>query len=422
MSQLDEILEQNKGNLLLKCMDGELLVHKDVMAIASRKVAKYLESEAAAVLPELSVSTDTVAQWKMVLGQLYPICPRPELGTFELEEMIQVIGIAHEWELANLLSRVLSSLVVKLPPSFNMRTENLLECLFTEEINVKEFKDACLLFLSQQAQAGAGNVDQELDQDDECFAFDTPAWKVTSPGAGALGGWEEAVAAAKQVPMSQLGAGDFVLSMNEAGSIFHDRVVRNVHVNDKALHELLVFHYSLGSLSVTPGHSVYVNGRYMAAADARVGDKLTAAVEGGVTEVAITHITQQQTRIINPIPSSGRILAGQGSVLVASVPYTSGNYAMHLASLPGFWKLASRLMPDAYQDSTFIEGVMSHPVAMFVANMGGSHLPLPAAALAMLLYDFATFCIFLLGQPILLGGTAFVALSLLVVSKMPSRP
>eukprot|EP00798_Chlamydomonas_sp_ICE-L_P013412 gene13412-19263_t len=103
MSPLDEILGQSTGNLLLKCKDGELLVHKDILTIASRKVAKYLESKEAWLPPELSVSTDTVAQWKLVLGQLYPICPRPEL---ELEEIIQVLGIANEWELAMCLSYV----------------------------------------------------------------------------------------------------------------------------------------------------------------------------------------------------------------------------------------------------------------------------------------------------------------------------
>eukprot|EP00798_Chlamydomonas_sp_ICE-L_P008889 gene8889-3772_t len=169
--RLDEILEQNKGNLLLRCKDGELLVHKDVLAMASNKVARYLDTEAAAVQPQLWVSTDTVAQWKLVLGQLYPICPRPELALFELGEMIQVLGIAHEWELTKLRSHVLSSLVVKLPPSFTMDTENVLEWLFpAEEIHGKEFTDACLLFLSKlrspsfQGQAAAGEVDHELAQ------------------------------------------------------------------------------------------------------------------------------------------------------------------------------------------------------------------------------------------------------------------
>ena len=62
MSPLDEILGQSTGNLLLKCKDGELLVHKDILTIASRKVAKYLESKEAWLPPELSVSkTETCA-------------------------------------------------------------------------------------------------------------------------------------------------------------------------------------------------------------------------------------------------------------------------------------------------------------------------------------------------------------------------
>eukprot|EP00798_Chlamydomonas_sp_ICE-L_P013414 gene13414-19267_t len=170
MSALEKILEPKKGNLLLKCKDGELLVHKDVLATASRKLEYYLESQAAAKLPELSVSYDTIAQWKLVLGQLYPICPRPELG---LEDTIEVLGIAQKWELAMLLSDVSSSLVVKLPLSFTMDTEKpgyVLKWLVTaEEIQLEGLRDACLLFLSKRHspsfrdQAAAGKVDQELD-------------------------------------------------------------------------------------------------------------------------------------------------------------------------------------------------------------------------------------------------------------------
>eukprot|EP00798_Chlamydomonas_sp_ICE-L_P007973 gene7973-1189_t len=72
--------------------------------------------------------------------------------------------------------------------------------------------------------------------------------------------------------------------------------------------------------------------------------------------------SSRSSAVLNCSPYSARILAG--SVLVASVPYTSGNFAMHLASQPGFWKLASRLMPDVYQDSLYVEAVMTHPVAI----------------------------------------------------------
>eukprot|EP00798_Chlamydomonas_sp_ICE-L_P024883 gene24883-10548_t len=229
----------------------------------------------------------------------------------------------------------------------------------------------------------------------DCFAADLPAWKVDGFSL-------------QQVTMGELRAGDLVMAMDDtSGRRFADRVVRNVHAGQfSRTGTVLDLHHSGGSaVSVTPGHAVFVDGAYMAAKDAGVGGAMLAAPQDGAApvEVLITRISEREAQLVNPITDSGRILAGEGSVLAGSVPYTPGNLAMRLASLPmGFWKLASWMAPAAYQDSALVEVAMTGMPAIAIAR-AGAYVPLPLAlpfaAVAMLVYDtvvcvlFAVMCV-----------------------------
>ncbi|KAG1659395.1 hypothetical protein FOA52_004397 [Chlamydomonas sp. UWO 241] len=249
-----------------------------------------------------------------------------------------------------------------------------------------------------------------------CFAADTPAWRVT-PGTGHV----------VEVQMSELRSGDRVLSMGASGRVFIDTVVRNLHVHDTRTYAMLVLHHAHGSLTITADHAVFVDGEFMAASSARIGGKMAARGEhahGLPEEVTITAITHTTGRIINPITSSGTILAGPagGAVRVGSVPYFAGNAAVRFVALPGPWKMVAALMPDAFQDSLLLEVAFTHPMTVGLASLGSAGLPFATVVALFFMYNAIVCALFLVGNAQLMGAVAALALGTAAAkAAMPRR-
>jgi len=116
--------------------------------------------------------------------------------------------------------------------------------------------------------------------------------------------------------MAELGAGDQVLTLSDLG-LAVTRVVVNQHAQAEDLSEIFTLHTSAGSsLSLTPYHAIFVDGKLAAAADAKVGSSLVDAKGDAVT---VKRVTKTQGAVINPVTVSGTILASdEGSPLLAA--------------------------------------------------------------------------------------------------------
>ena len=131
-------------------------------------------------------------------------------------------------------------------------------------------------------------------------------------GSNAGGG----VAAAALVPMSELVAGDLVLT-EQGGAPSIDRVVVNQHREASAAGSatLLTLVHAAGSLTLTPNHVVWLDGGFAPARSAAVGSVLSNGLE-------VTAITAHAGGIVNPIVAGGTILASDkadgGPVLAAT--------------------------------------------------------------------------------------------------------
>lgn len=153
-----------------------------------------------------------------------------------------------------------------------------------------------------------------------CFRRDdTTACRLASAAADASAAYSDcygrarpdATPAGQLVRMEALRAGDHVLSVDAAGRLHADRVFINAHLDDaRATAPFLTLHYRGGSLSITSGHTAWVEGAGLVSAHAlKVGDGLR--LPSGVRTVE--RITQTSGGIINPVTVSGYILAASGS-------------------------------------------------------------------------------------------------------------
>ena len=149
--------------------------------------------------------------------------------------------------------------------------------------------------------------------------------------AGSEAGGGAAVVAAELVLMLELVAGDLVLT-EKGGVPSVDRVVVNQHREHTTRSAaLLTLVHAAGSLTLTPGHVVWLDGGFAPARSATVGSVLS----NGVT---ITAITAHSGGIINPIVAGGTILAsdkaGGAPVLAATADEWTANVL--LSAYPKF--------------------------------------------------------------------------------------
>jgi len=154
-----------------------------------------------------------------------------------------------------------------------------------------------------------------LDRAASAAAAHSACWGAASPAAG---GPAAATAAAALVSMSELVAGDLVLT-EKGGAPSIDRVVVNQHreasLDFPASATLLTLVHAAGALTLTPNHVVWLDGGFHPARAAAVGSTLS----NGLT---VTAITKHVGGIVNPIVAGGTILAsdkaGGGPVLAAT--------------------------------------------------------------------------------------------------------
>ncbi|GFH12897.1 hypothetical protein HaLaN_08675, partial [Haematococcus lacustris] len=80
------------GGVTLECDDGRLPVSRDVFALSSPLMADLLGEGSTSV----KVSGSTKEEWLLVISQLYPIVPHPELSVPQLQQVLPVVHKAPE--------------------------------------------------------------------------------------------------------------------------------------------------------------------------------------------------------------------------------------------------------------------------------------------------------------------------------------
>ncbi|KAJ9519870.1 hypothetical protein QJQ45_014583 [Haematococcus lacustris] len=76
-----------RGEVTLECDDGGLSVLRDVFVVSSPRMADLLGNNCTSV----KVSGSTKEEWLLVISQLYPIVPRPELSLQQLQQVLPVV-------------------------------------------------------------------------------------------------------------------------------------------------------------------------------------------------------------------------------------------------------------------------------------------------------------------------------------------
>ncbi|GFH18042.1 hypothetical protein HaLaN_14778, partial [Haematococcus lacustris] len=83
-------LNERGAGLVLQCDDGELAVMRDMFEVVSPFFGQLLSSTEERVV---KVNGTTREQWLLLLSQLYPLVPRPELTP---EQLGKVLPVAHK--------------------------------------------------------------------------------------------------------------------------------------------------------------------------------------------------------------------------------------------------------------------------------------------------------------------------------------
>ena len=179
----------------------------------------------------------------------------------------------------------------------------------------------------------------------------------TSPSAAFSACFGDASAAAERVLMADLRAGDVVLSTPTEAT----RIIVNEHVVMEETSPMLTIAHADGELKLTPDHVLLVDGAFKPAREAAVGATLSSGSR-------VEHVTASAGGIINPITTSGRVLAAGkiGMPVVASV-YGAwiADYFLDVATYPVPYSLGSGLsyafpeLVQAYHDAWLEPAFMS---------------------------------------------------------------
>ncbi|KAL6761698.1 hypothetical protein V8C86DRAFT_807174 [Haematococcus lacustris] len=137
-----------RGEVTLECDDGGLSVLRDVFVVSSPWMADLLGKNCTSV----KVSGSTKEEWLLVISQLYPIVPRPELS---LQQLQQVLPVVHKYNFSELLQFVSSRLATRLPSSWSLDPSApgyIIKWLVTsEQLQLDALKQAALEGLKTQA-------------------------------------------------------------------------------------------------------------------------------------------------------------------------------------------------------------------------------------------------------------------------------
>ncbi|KAL6759356.1 hypothetical protein V8C86DRAFT_3133427 [Haematococcus lacustris] len=137
------------GEVTLQCNDGGLSVLRAVFVVSSPWMADMLGKGFTTV----EVSGSTKEEWLLVISQLYPIVPHPELS---LQQLQQVLPVVHKYNFPELLQFVSSRLATELPKSWSLDPSApgyIIKWLLTaEQLQLDAIKQAALEGLSKQRQ------------------------------------------------------------------------------------------------------------------------------------------------------------------------------------------------------------------------------------------------------------------------------
>ncbi|GAX76582.1 hypothetical protein CEUSTIGMA_g4028.t1 [Chlamydomonas eustigma] len=137
-----DILEgQPPGDLLLVCSDGVVIrAHSQILMLASTVLRNALNTT---LKVEGSSST-----WRLVLLQLYPIHPRPELSYSLVKSMIKVVKM---YDMGLLQASMLSYLFKRFPAELSSdpgsETYVMSWLVLADELQLDELRDICMRFL-----------------------------------------------------------------------------------------------------------------------------------------------------------------------------------------------------------------------------------------------------------------------------------
>ncbi|KAL6761707.1 hypothetical protein V8C86DRAFT_3023716 [Haematococcus lacustris] len=150
-----------RGEVTLECDDGGLSVLRDVFVVSSPWMADLLGNNCTSV----KVSGSTKEEWLLVISQLYPIVPRPELSLQQLQQVLpvvhkvrarcaQVLSIMIAYNLTELLQFVSSKLATQLASTWSLDPSApgyIIKWLVTaEQLQLDALKQAALEGLKKQ--------------------------------------------------------------------------------------------------------------------------------------------------------------------------------------------------------------------------------------------------------------------------------
>jgi len=218
-------------------------------------------------------------------------------------------------------------------------------------------------------------------------------WSVTATD-GRVGASAATAAAAQRVRMAQLSAGDLVLA--DPTAVTH--VVVAQHSASESLvrtSAMLTLHHTRGSLTVTPDHVLFIDGRYAAARHAAVGSALSSGA-------VVTAVAAASDFIINPITARGTILAAgpeglpvlaatgnewTADILLSASPRCSASYALAYlfpATAQAYYDAALEPLFNAIVPA-LATAKAAAPAPLVVATLGLSDLLLAAGLAAFTL-------------------------------------
>mmetsp|Transcript_36886 Transcript_36886/g.73573 ORF Transcript_36886/g.73573 Transcript_36886/m.73573 type:complete len:604 (-) Transcript_36886:481-2292(-) len=209
------------------------------------------------------------------------------------------------------------------------------------------------------------------------------------------------------LPMTELGAGDTVLSMDMNGRLVFDHVLVNMHMHDQRKAQMVHLHHSNGTVSMTLDHMLWLCGRgLVAAGEVRMWD----LIMGNGHCYAIHAIEYSNEDIINPITLSGFILAtDKGGQPVLSSVISRGSMKYLLASNYRFFQgtfigalslllpqTAQRILPHLF--SFPFVNIFEHMVNIFSGTQFMFLFDATACAIFMSTFFFGAFLVFAITQ------------------------
>jgi len=216
---------------------------------------------------------------------------------------------------------------VELLSALDINCNGLNTCYAENGVSLFGATDSCFGAETSMACRANSNVDGQVAFD-SCFR-----------GANAGG---------QVVHMTELMAGDMVVSLDAAGAPTLERVIVTQHKAAPHMAKLLKLETaSGGTVTVTPDHVIAVGGIFIPAAEAAVGDLLSAG--------PITKISETVGAIINPVTTSGTILTADKDartvpVLVATHPDWIASFMLNAPTFPFVaTHLLSRVAPEVVQ-------------------------------------------------------------------------